>query len=125
MLKEISGANLNLVEEPQCGQEIANLLGNHVDAIICTMAEVAQYVASGDFKILAVASGARNKTFPNVPTFNESGYDIEVGTWRGFMVPEPDSRGYCCDIGIRCSPRHTNPRSSMISCQKWVLVKGT
>lgn len=88
MLKEISGANLNLVEEPQgAAQEIANLLGNHVDAIICTMAEVAQYVASGDFKILAVASGARNKTFPNVPTFNESGYDIEVGTWRGFMVP--------------------------------------
>lgn len=89
MLKEKSSANFNLVEEPNgAAQEIANLLGGHVDAIICTMAEAAQYVASGDFKFLAVASDTRNANFPDVPTFNDEGFDIEVGTWRGFMVPK-------------------------------------
>lgn len=89
MLKEQSGANITLIEEPNgAAQEIANLLGGHVDAIVCTLAEAAQYVASGDFKYIAVASDKRSTVFPNVPTFKESGFDIEVGTWRGFMVPK-------------------------------------
>jgi len=89
MLKEKAGVDFNLVEEPNgAAQEIANLLGGHVDAIICTMAEAAQYVASGDFKFLAVASDKSNPNFPDVPTFAQAGYDIQVGTWRGFMVPK-------------------------------------
>lgn len=89
MLKEQSGANFNLIEEPNgAAQEVANLLGGHVDGIICTMAEAAAYVANGDFKFLAVASDNRNPNYPSVPTFNEGGFDIEVGTWRGFMVPD-------------------------------------
>lgn len=100
MLKDKSGANLNLVEEPNgAAQEIANLLGHHVDGIVCTMAEVAQYVESGDFKILAVASDARNKNFPDVPTFNESGCEVEVGTWRGFMVPKDTPTAVVTTLG--------------------------
>lgn len=100
LLKSESGANLNLIEEPNgAAQEIANLLGKHVDGIVCTMAEVAQYVASGDFKILAVASGERNENFPNVPTFKESGFNVEVGTWRGFMVPKATPADVVAKLG--------------------------
>lgn len=89
MLKENTGVEFNLVEEPNgASAEIQNLLGGHVDSIICTVAEAAQYVESGDFKVLAVASGERSETFPDIPTFKEAGFDIEVGTWRGFMVPK-------------------------------------
>lgn len=89
MMKEKSGVEFNLVEEPNgASAEIQNLLGGHVDSIVCTVAEAAQYVENGDFKVLAVASAERNQTFPDVPTFNESGLEIEVGTWRGFMVPK-------------------------------------
>ena len=90
MLKDKApDANIVLVEEPNgAAQQIANMLGGHVDAIICTMAEADQYVASGQFKFIAVASEERNETYPTVPTFVESGYDISVGTWRGFMVPK-------------------------------------
>jgi tripartite-type tricarboxylate transporter receptor subunit TctC len=88
MLKEQSGANINLIEEPSgAAQQIANMLGGHVDGIVCTMAEAAAYVANGDFKFIAVASNERNPNYPNVPTFKEQGFNIEVGTWRGFMVP--------------------------------------
>lgn len=89
MLTELSGVDFNLVEEPNgASAEIQNLLGGHVDSIICTSAEVAQYVASGDFKVLATADSQRNPNFPDIPTFIESGYEIEVGTWRGFVVPK-------------------------------------
>lgn len=89
MLKELSGVDFNLVEEPDgASAEIQNLLGGHVDSIICTVAEAAQYVESGDFKVLAAASSERNEKFPEIPTFKESGLEIEVGTWRGFMVPK-------------------------------------
>lgn len=89
MMKDVTGVDFNLVEEPDgASAEIQNLLGGHVDSIICTVAEVAQYVESGDFKVLAVASDDRNEAFPDVPTFKENGLDISVGTWRGFMVPK-------------------------------------
>lgn len=89
MLMEKSGASFNLVEEPDgASAEIQNLLGGHVESIVCTTAEVAQYVASGDFKVLATADSQRNPNFPDIPTFIESGYEIEVGTWRGFVVPK-------------------------------------
>lgn len=89
MLTEITGVDFNLVEEPNgASAEIQNLLGGHVDSIICTVAEAAQYVENNDFKVLATASNERNKAFPDIPTFKEEGYDIEVGTWRGFMVPK-------------------------------------
>ena len=89
MLSEQSGVDFNIVEEPSgAAQEVANLLGGHVDSIICTMAEAAAYVESGDFKFIAVASDTRNPNYPEIPTFADEGFDIEVGTWRGFMVPD-------------------------------------
>ena len=89
MLQQVTGCNYNLVEDPNgAASEIQSLLGRQVDAIVCTMAEAAQYVESGDFKFLAVAAGERNPIYPDIPTFAECGYEIEVGTWRGFEVPK-------------------------------------
>ena len=89
MLAQQSGVNFNVVEDPNgAASEIQSLLGKQVDAIVCTMAEAAQYVKNGDFKFMAVADTVRNANYPEIPTFTECGYDIVVGTWRGFEVPK-------------------------------------
>lgn len=89
MFKELSGTDFNIIPEPGgAAEEIKNLLGGHVDAMVITPAEGASYVKSGDFKMLAVASDTRDPNFQDVPLFKEVGYDVVVGTWRGFMAPK-------------------------------------
>lgn len=39
-------------------------------------------------RMLAVASEERHPMFPDVPTFNELGYDMVGGAYRGMAVPE-------------------------------------
>ncbi|WP_058487038.1 tripartite tricarboxylate transporter substrate binding protein [Defluviitalea phaphyphila] len=67
---------------------IAALVGGHIDAITVSPAEVAAQVKAGQLKILGVADSERSKIFPDVPTLQEQGYDVVIGTWRGFAVPK-------------------------------------
>lgn len=66
---------------------ITDLLGGHIDAVAVSYAEVANYVESGDLKVLAVMSDNRLESIPDVPTCKECGYDAVLGTWRGLGVP--------------------------------------
>lgn len=67
---------------------ITDLLGGHIDAVAVSYAEVANYVESGDLKVLAVMSDKRLDSIPDVPTCKEAGYDVVLGTWRGLGVPK-------------------------------------
>lgn len=67
---------------------ITDLLGGHIDAVAVSYAEVANYVESGDLKVLAVMNDKRLSSIPDVPTCKECGYDVVLGTWRGLGVPK-------------------------------------
>lgn len=67
---------------------ITSLLGHHLDAVSVSYAEVASQVEAGKLRSLAVLAPNRLKDAPNVPTAKELGYDVEIGTWRGFVVPK-------------------------------------
>lgn len=67
---------------------ITALLGGHIEAVTVSPAEVASQVEAGQLKILGVANDERLKTFPDVPTLKELGYDVSIGTWRGLGVPK-------------------------------------
>jgi tripartite-type tricarboxylate transporter receptor subunit TctC len=41
-----------------------------------------------DTRMLAIASSERHPLFPDVPTFQELGYDLEGGAYRGMAVPQ-------------------------------------
>ena len=66
---------------------ITDLLGEHIDAVAVSYAEVANYVESGDLKVLAVMNDKRLDAIPDVPTCKEAGYNVVLGTWRGLGVP--------------------------------------
>lgn len=65
---------------------ITAVLGGHVDAVICSAAEAASNIASGDLKVLAVANTDRLEAYPDVPTFQEKGVDLTVVALRGLCV---------------------------------------
>lgn len=89
LLQEEAGVEFNIIPEAGgASEQISSLMGGHVEATLITPAEGAAYIESGDLRMLAVANSERDAKYPDVPTFIDCGYNVEVGTWRGFVVPK-------------------------------------
>ncbi|WP_164731124.1 tripartite tricarboxylate transporter substrate binding protein [Anoxybacter fermentans] len=73
---------------------IAAVMGGQIDAVTVSGAEVASQVMAGKLKCLGIMGAKRLEPLPNVPTFKELGYDIEVYTYRGLVGPKgiPEER---------------------------------
>ena len=71
------------------GEAVAALLGNNADVIATDASTIAEYVKSGDVRVLAVSSSERLEgTLSDVPTFKEEGIDAEFTIWRGLFGPK-------------------------------------
>jgi len=67
---------------------IAAVMGGDIDAVSVGGAEVASQVIGGKLKCLGILGAERLKPLPDVPTFKEMGYDLEVYTFRGLVGPK-------------------------------------
>ena len=54
----------------------------------CRSAISARLVQSGKGRILATSGAKRSPQYPDVPTFKESGYDIEGEAWYALFAPK-------------------------------------
>ena len=63
------------------------VVNGEVDATTASAAEVAPQVEDGPLKVLGVMGEEPVNIFPEIPTFQDAGYDIIVGAWRGLGVP--------------------------------------
>jgi tripartite-type tricarboxylate transporter receptor subunit TctC len=67
---------------------VTAVLGKHVDAAWVMPAPVLPYITSGQVKVLAVTSEARDPAFPQVPTVEESGLsNFQITNWQGLFAP--------------------------------------
>jgi putative tricarboxylic transport membrane protein len=78
------------------GEAIPSLLGGHIDATMLQNSEASQYIKSGDFRALGVASTERVidiEGLNDVPTLKEQGVDFVFEQWRGIhtFADVPDS----------------------------------
>ena len=80
-LAKETGAQFKHVAYDGAAGAITDLLGEHIDAVAVSYAEVANYVESGDLKVLAVMNDKRLDSIPDVPTCQEAGYNVVLGTW--------------------------------------------
>ncbi|MFT5468010.1 MAG: tripartite-type tricarboxylate transporter receptor subunit TctC [Verrucomicrobiales bacterium] len=67
---------------------LVELLGQHVDAIACSVPEAAAQLESGQIRALAVMSDDRLEAYPKIPTCKESGVDWTAVGWRGLGLPK-------------------------------------
>ncbi len=83
-------ADINVVHVPYEGAAPAttSILGQHVEATMNTLPDVADHVRAGDLRMLAIATEERHEDFPEVPTFREEGYDYTMGNYTGFLAPK-------------------------------------
>lgn len=63
------------------------ILGGTLDGMTFSIGEVRAQVEAGEMKVLGIATGERLEALPDIPTFAEQGYDVEIGTFRGLAGP--------------------------------------
>jgi tripartite-type tricarboxylate transporter receptor subunit TctC len=85
-----SEAKIDMVHVPYKGAAPAvnDLLGGQVVAGIFDVPVLLGHIRSGRLKALAVTSGSRASTLPEVPTTAEGGYpNVTSDNWYGLIVP--------------------------------------
>lgn len=87
-LKNLSGADYNIVEIGGTAIKAPELLSGRVDAYIDAFSACASYINSGEFRCLAVFADERDPFFPDVPTAKECGYDVSYDFSFGLMAPK-------------------------------------
>jgi len=79
---------LNHVPYKGVAPAVADALGGHIPLVYLSIETVLPHIASGKLVPLGVLERNRTPIAPNVPTFWEQGYQIEINTWYGLFGPK-------------------------------------
>ena len=82
-------AGLHLVHVPYKGTAsvVEALYSGEIPAAVLPIADLGTMADAGKGRILASSGATRAAAFPNVPTFKESGYNIEGTAWYALFAP--------------------------------------
>lgn len=70
------------------GLAVNDLLAGHIDMMVSDALPVSQFIKNGRLRPLAITSGTRSRTFPEIPTFAEAGLSgIVAENWWGVFLP--------------------------------------
>jgi tripartite-type tricarboxylate transporter receptor subunit TctC len=66
---------------------LTDLMGGQIPIVFLSSNELTELHKAGRIRVLATSSVQRSTFLPDVPTFKESGFDIEGTGWWGFFAP--------------------------------------
>lgn len=69
------------------GDQMAAILGGHVDVVSTGLSEAAEQANAGKLRIISITAPERVKDAPDVPTWREMGVAGTFAHWRGIMAP--------------------------------------
>src|SRR5258707_3995783 len=82
-------AGAEVVDVPcSAAQVVPSLLGGQVDAVLQLPAALSGYVKSGQMRLLASLTAARDPLLGDVPTAREQGLEVSLEAWRGIAAPK-------------------------------------
>jgi hypothetical protein len=87
------------------------LMSGEIPAAIVPIGDLGTLVQSGKGRILATSGAKRSPQYPDVPTFKESGYDIEGEAWYALFAP----KGTPKDVIDSWPPPRSTPSGSPTS----------
>lgn len=88
LLAEEAGFEMTYVPFESGGEAATALVGGSIDAISTSPQEVAALIDAGELRLLATPSTERVEAFPELPTFQEEGFDVVLEQWRGFVYAD-------------------------------------
>lgn len=82
-------ANLDLTHAAYKGSSPAmnELVGGHLPMLFDTAVDLTEMYKAGKIRVLATSGSKRSSILPDVPTFKESGFNIEAAGWNGLYAP--------------------------------------
>jgi tripartite-type tricarboxylate transporter receptor subunit TctC len=87
MLKAAAGLDMVHVPYKGAGPAVQDTLGGQVQMTIQDLAAVGPHVASGRVIAMAVTGPRRWPLLPELPTFVEQGYPLDIAGWNGIHAP--------------------------------------
>jgi tripartite-type tricarboxylate transporter receptor subunit TctC len=87
--KKLAAIDMRHVPYRGGGPATTDAIAGHVQAIFLPLSTTGQYVRSGALVALAVTAQTRLQSFPDIPTFAESGFpDLVYSAWFGLSGPK-------------------------------------
>ena len=87
MFAKTAGLELTYIPYKGTAQALPALMSGEIPAAVLTINDLGTAVQSGKARILAITGAKRSPHYPDVPTFKESGYDIEGLAWYALYAP--------------------------------------
>jgi tripartite-type tricarboxylate transporter receptor subunit TctC len=87
MLKGAAGLDMVHVPYKGAGPAVQDALGGQVQMTIQDLAAVGPHIASGRLVPMAVTGPRRWPALPELPTFLEQGYPLDIAGWNGIHAP--------------------------------------
>jgi tripartite-type tricarboxylate transporter receptor subunit TctC len=88
MLKRSAKIDMTHVAYKGATPAVSDLIAGHIPAAWAGLQNFAPHIASGKLKVIGLAGKERHPSFPDVPTFMESGYnDMVLPSLAGVLAP--------------------------------------
>jgi tripartite-type tricarboxylate transporter receptor subunit TctC len=88
MFKQRTGAAIEMIPYKSSGESVQALIGHQVMLTIVDPPPATGPLKAGTIRGLAVTSGKRHPSWPDLPTMAEAGVpDMEVPVWTAFFAP--------------------------------------
>ena len=109
-----AGVDLKSITYRGSAAALTDLVGGQVPVVFTTTTDLLPLHRAGRIRILATSGAQRSPFLPEVPTFKESGYDIQGAGWYGMFAPGQDSRRHrrALQQGDRVGDRHAGDQAS-------------
>jgi tripartite-type tricarboxylate transporter receptor subunit TctC len=88
MFKQRTGTSIEMIPYKSSGESVQAVVGGQVMMTIVDPPPATPALKAGTLRALAVTSGTRHPSWPQVPTLIEAGVpDMEVPVWTAFFAP--------------------------------------
>lgn len=88
LFKSMAGVDIGHVPYKGGGPAMTDLVGGHIPILFDVLSGAASHIRAGSVRALAVTTGKRSPSFPNVPTMSEAGVPgYETYTWNAVFGP--------------------------------------
>lgn len=104
LLGKEAGVQFTHVPYKGTAPAVSDVQAGELTVMVPDVGLVRSQIESGKLRALAVTTAKRLDMLPNVPTFKEAGYNIEVSLWYGFFVrsntPGPIVKRLASDLKV-------------------------